>query len=228
MENTEASCGSALFQNRYVCGLERSSSLTCSLCASLPPMRTSVWPFTFPVSLSLNLMTFWDICVPFIHFLQWPVTCASCQSHCNKQLLVDSEATQRGPGNALSNYSQSWGPHPSLGSGHTLRSLAPAADPGSPYWVPRAIALFTGRKYTHAEPTGVSKQTPANISKQESDPCPSSDKTGPGIQIFEMKITSQALQSPPHCYSDEETGPEQSPEGLLTLGPSCLHLTVQP
>lgn len=142
MENTEASCGSALFQNRYVCGLERSSSLTCSLWASLPSMRTSVWPFTFPVSLSLNLMTFWDICVPLIHFLQWPVTCASCQSHCNKQLLVDSEATQRGPGNALSNYSQSWGPHPSLDSRHTLRSLAPAADPGSPYWVPRAIATF--------------------------------------------------------------------------------------
>lgn len=110
----------------------------------------------------------------------------------------------------------------------TLRSLAPAADPESPYWVPRAIALYIGRKYTHVEPFSISKQTPANISKQESDPYPSSDKTGPGIQIFEVKITSETLQSLPHCYSDEETGTEQSPGGLLALGPSCLHLTVQP
>ena len=163
--DAEAICGSALFQNRYVHGLERSSSLTCSLCASFPPVRTSLWPFTFPVPLSLNLTAFWDICVSLIHFLQWPVTCASCQSHCNKQPLVDSEATQRGPGNALSNYSQSWGPHPSLGSGHTLRSLAPAAAPESPYWAPRAIALYIGRKYTHVE--AIREHQQANTCKHQ-------------------------------------------------------------
>lgn len=85
-----------------------------------------------------------------------------------------------------------------------------------------------GNTLVQKQSGSISKQTPANISKQESDPYPSSDKTGPGIQIFEMKTTSQTLQSPPHCYSDEETGMEQSPEGLLTLGPSCLQLTVQP